>query len=182
MKKRLLATLLLALIVLMVGCGPKVSPEDTVKEALAELKNNNIEEFKNYMIDADDFDDEEIDDSLVLLVKNLKIEINGSTVDGDSATVNADITNTNFAIVMEEFLSQAMSLAMENAFSEEPVSEDEMEAMAEDILLEILERDDIEMVTTEADISLEKKDGVWKIEYNEELQNALFSGISDFEG
>lgn len=182
MKKRLLAILLLSLVVLMAGCGPKVSPEDTVKEAIAELKSNNIEEFKEYILDADDFDDEEIDESLALLVKNLKIEINDSTIDGDNATVNADITNTNFAVVMEEFLSQAMSLAMENAFSEEPISDDEMETMAEEILLEILERDDLEMVTTEADISLEKKDGVWKIEYNEEIQNALFFGVSDFEG
>src|SRR6056297_1044323 len=157
----------------MAGCGPKVSPEDTVKEAIAALKNNNIEEFKDYILDSDDFDDEDIDESLALLVKNLEIEIKDSTIEDDSATVSADITNTNFAIVMEEFFSQAMSLAMENAFSEEPMSEDEMEAMAEDILLEILERDDIEMVTTEADIFLEKEDGVWKIEYNEEVQNAL---------
>lgn len=182
MKKRLIASVLLAFIVIMAGCSPKVSPEDTVKDALAELKNNNIEKFKNYILDADDFDDEDIDNSLALLVKNLEVEINSSTIDGDSATVNASITNTNFSIVMEEFLTQAMSFAMENAFSEDPVSEDEMEAMAEELLLEILERDDIETVTTEVDISLEKEDGVWKIEYDEEIQNALFFGISDFEG
>ncbi|MFW6029282.1 MAG: DUF5105 domain-containing protein [Halanaerobiales bacterium] len=182
MKKHLIATVLVAVLILMVGCSPEVSPEDTVREALEELKNNNIEEFKKYILDSDDFDDEEIDDSLKLLVKNLEIEINGSSIDGDSATVNANITNTNFTIVMEEFLTKAMSLAMENAFSEEPISEDEMEAMAEEMLFEILERNDIETVTTEADISLEKENGDWKIEYDEEIQNALFFGISDFEG
>jgi len=180
MKRYSLISFVLVLALVLVACSPEATPEETVEKALEELKNNNIENFQKYIVDADSFSDEEIDESIEYLVKNLEVEVKSSSIDGDTATVETDITNINFSIVMEEFLSQAMGIAMENALSEDPMSQEEMDSYVEELLITILERDEIETVTTTANISLEKTNGQWKIIYDEEIQNALFFGIADF--
>jgi len=145
-----------------------------------ELKNSNIEEFRTYIVDEDDFSDEEVEESIEYLVKRIEVEVTDSNIDGDTATVTADITNINFSIVMQEFMTQAMGIAMDNALSEDPMSQEEMDSMVEDLLIEILQSEDIETVTNTTEISLEKINGKWKINYNEEIQNAIFFGIADF--
>ncbi len=180
MKKLSIISLVLIVSLVLVACSPEASPEEVVEKAFMELKNSNIEEFRTYIVDEDDFSDEEVEESIEYLVKRIEVEVTDSNIDGDTATVTADITNINFSIVMQEFMTQAMGIAMDNALSEDPMSQEEMDSMVEDLLIEILQSEDIETVTNTTEISLEKINGKWKINYNEEIQNAIFFGIADF--
>jgi len=180
MKKLSIISLVLIVSLVLVACSPEASPEEVVEKAFMELKNSNIEEFRTYIVDEDDFSDEEVEDRIEYLVKRIEVEVTDSNIDGDTATVTADITNINFSIVMQEFMTQAMGIAMDNALSEDPMSQEEMDSMVEDLLIEILQSEDIETVTNTTEISLEKINGKWKINYNEEIQNAIFFGIADF--
>lgn len=95
-----------------------------------------------------------------------------STEEKESATVKAEITNIDMKNVMGEFIKEAFSFAFANAFSN-VLSDEEMEQKISEMMLTSLENNKEKNVTNTVDIQLKKVDGAWKIDLNEDLQNAI---------
>lgn len=72
---------------------------------------------------------------------------------------------------------------MGNAFSEDPINDEEIQAQAEQYLVDLLREDGHRMVTSSIDINLTQKDAGWRIETDEEFQDAILGGLlAAFDG
>lgn len=177
---------MLILSVLLMACGNKSeTPEQAVTNALNTVKNADKETVQRYF-STDEFfisdsdTDEWIGDeeSLELLFSNLNFKVMSSSENKDTATVKTEITNTDMLNILEEYFQQAMALTMENAFAGDGAkSDEEMEAQVDQIFLDLLKREDNEMVTSTVDIKLSKQDNIWIIEADEELLDSIFGGL-----
>jgi len=57
------------------------------------------------------------------------------------------------------------------------LTDEELEKKSEEKYIEILKRDDIGMATTTVDIKLTENGDSWKLNLDEELQNAILGGL-----
>jgi hypothetical protein len=179
-QKNIVLVFVLILAVALIGCNMEVSPEEVVKDAFFELKNSNLDSFSSYLTDEDNFNDNKDLFNFELFVENLDIEVNSSTIDGNLAKINTTISNTNFQVVLQETFAYVIPIVFENAFSEDTLSEEDMNLLLEDTMREMIFSDEVEIVSTKVDIILLQEEGTWKIEYTDDLQNAIFYGLSNF--
>lgn len=71
-----------------------------------------------------------------------------------------------------------MALAFSNAFAgENAKSEEEMDKEMEQILVDLLSKEDNKTTTSTIDIKLTKNQDGWKIDANDEFQNAITGGL-----
>ena len=183
--KAFVVSILFIVALLFVGCdgASGETPEEAVANALNAIKQLDQETMERYFpYDGPVADLEEDEEELAkLLVGNISFNIISSSVDGDSATVEAEITNINMGVILGEFLEQAMGLAMGSAFAgAEPPSDEEIEQLLHDLL----KRPDNEMVTTTVTINLTKNDYVdgWIINSDDAFEDAVFGGFFSATG
>lgn len=179
MKKLLALLLCFTLMIVFAGCGGE-SPDQAVNKAFDALKAADIETASQY-ISYDELTKEvqskgenanvESEQMLKLMLKNLKYKIISSTVDGDSAAVKAEITNTDMSGIIADFIPEAFSLVF-SGLSEEQLNNKYME-----IFTALIDRPDNKTVTKTVEIKLSKHDSSWKINVDDELADAIFGGM-----
>ena len=112
-----------------------------------------------------------------LLFNRLSFDIISSSEDGDTATVSTEISNIDMVEILGQYFIEVFELAFSNAFSEDPLSEEELDELIEEMLIEMLQDDGAVMATTTVDIKLVKSDSTWKIQIDEMFQDAVLGGL-----
>lgn len=116
------------------------------------------------------------------MLDGMTYKITNAEENGDTAVVTADITNADAAEIIPEYFTQMFAFALGQAFSEEPMSDEELEAYCIELLAGFYDQPDLKTVTTTVDVSMNYADGKWNIENEEELGDALLGGfISAFD-
>lgn len=139
------------------------------QEMLEEIKNNsNGENSTESTIDY------------VVLFNKLNYSITENKANFKEANVTIDITNKNMEKILGNYLVRAVQLAFTNAFTP-TYSEEQMNEELVNYLNEQIESDEIENITTNITLNMEKQDGKWilKEESKKELINAILPGFVD---
>jgi len=165
----------------------KETPEQAVTNALNAVKNFDKDTAQKYLAydklftDSSDSEADDLikdEENLKLLVNKLSFKIISSIQEGDTATVKTEITNIDMAAIMGEYFQKAIALAFENAFGgADAKSEEEMEAQAEQIFVDLMKRENNKMRVSTIDIKLTRNENSWKIDTNEEFQDAISGGL-----
>lgn len=198
MIKRLAAIVMsLALVFTVTACGDKSAPKDAVDAHIKEVKTEAKESMKDIKSgDASELGEmmgmseedmkmlESLDGEAVESMKGLfeKIsdfdyELLDENIDGETATVKVKITTYNIGDKLSEGMSKAISNAMAYAFS--GMSEEEItKKLIAEMLVPI--KDAEKNYTKEVEVKVNKVDGEWEVEKdNEALSNALSGGVME---
>jgi|GEM_PF-277346 len=109
-----------------------------------------------------------------------KIISSTEDVKAETATVSAEITNTDMNIIMSEFVKQAVSAALAAAFSGNQMTEEESDKLFTDTFTTLMAREDNTKVTKTVNIDLKLVDNAWKIVPSDEVVDAMLGGINSF--
>lgn len=146
----------------------KDSPRQTVETMLSDLKSGN---YSQSML-AGMLQEEEIDqEAQKLLFDKLDWKILNVSEEGDKATVEIEITNKDFKTIIGNYMQRIIKVA----FSEENPSEEEMT----NYLIEELNNDEVQNVTSNQVIVLEKKDGKWEVTEENDFVNIFLPGFNE---
>ena len=183
MRRWILALLTFTLAFAFTGCSGE-SPEQAVTNAIEAIKEMDQEELSKYieyddLVNTDDSTEltEQEEEQAKSIFKNLEYEIKTSDEDGDTAVVNADITNIDMGVVFSEMFMEMFSRAFEVAFSSDPMTEEETDEMMLNLMADLMEKHKDTTVTNTVSIKLNKVDNQWKIEMDDEFQNALMGNL-----
>lgn len=202
MKKILSIILVLALCLSLASCGGsgnggggKTVKADTptdvvtnffnsIKTEDAELleasyagENMDLRELSN--MDSEDPDelDKMMADKLLSMIKDFDFKLSNEQIDGDKATVDAEITAYNIGEAISNFMTNFLAKAMEMATDD--VSDEEIEKLSLEILTESLdaaEKNYTETVTLE----LTKSGDTWlvnELENDSDVINAILGNL-----
>ena len=171
MKKMLALLCAAAMLLALVGCGAKNTPETVVGTFCDEMKNFNLEAMAQCVEDADPEDlnpsEEEVPSQLADLLRQNAQKItytlsDATPTDDDEAVVEVSFqfpdVSKAVAAAMGEYLTQALGMAMSGS------SEEDISKLFEQILVEKI--NSAEPATTEATVSFPctKTEEGWKIE------------------
>ena len=178
--KKILAVLLVTVLIFgLVGCGGE-KPEQAVKNTFDAIKSADSETASKYidykgLLNAgetsSETSDAESEEMAKLILKHFDYKIISSSVDGDSATVKAEITNIDMKTVLANFISEAFALAFSG------LDEETMDKQMNDKFTELLNSKDNKTVMKEVEIKLAKKEEGWKIDMSDDLADAIFGGM-----
>lgn len=181
MKKRnlIIGAVVVALIVLLVVvviCATANNPRKSTEEMFKALKEGNFDKVNEYtdyneIMGEDTLSDETEEDKEMqkLFYNGLEWKILKSTENGNTATVEVEVTNKNFKTIMTNYVQQVFKMA----FSGQEINNDEIEKY----LIEELKKEDVEKSTSTQVINLNKVDGKWKVNVDENLRNAVLPGL-----
>lgn len=180
LKKVMVMILTLAFLTALCGCNEVKDAEGALNSAIAALQSGDYAKASGYINGSEILDNNEMlknaenTESLIkAMFSNLSCSINSSEkTDNSNVKINADITNVNTANAFKDTITQAFSLALSGE-----VSQDEMESKILEIFAQNLSGEDVETVTSTIDINMVKTDEGWKVDANEELQDAITGGL-----
>lgn len=202
MKKTIAILLSIALLVLWSGCAKQPDPEDSVTsffesakildlqtmytlvrpealEAMGEFEElPTQEEMEAEIPESSRF----IWDYFKASAQKLTYTITGSEVDGDTASVNVDISYVDSVPVLQAAIGEMFMKAFSLAFSGEEMTEEESTKLMEDIFKDKMETMEETMVDASIQVNLTKIDGVWYIStIHDDLFNAISFGLYSAE-
>ncbi len=169
MKKFIVVLLALIMCFGMTACS-KDSPSDALKADLENAKSN-PEELAEGM---DEGFGEEAGKAFVEKMLDFDYKLGEEKVDGDTATVQATITTYPFGEIFTQVLTDYISQAL----ADPNLSEDDINALMDSLMLEALKSAEKSYETT-VDVTLKKGDDGWEVQEDDELANALTGGIYD---
>lgn len=139
------------------------------QEVLEQLQNNSNQE--NSTKDTIDY---------IILFNKLNYSIIENKTNFNEASVVLDITNKDMKKIIGNYLVKAIQLAFANAFTP-TYSEEQMSEELANYLKEQMESNEIENITTNITLKMEKQDGKWVIkeESKKDFVNALLPGFVD---
>ncbi|MEN2773625.1 hypothetical protein ABCY62_00950 [Acetivibrio clariflavus] len=162
-------------------------PEQAVINALNALKSSDWETARKYVEDSELLDtssDSENDnliqdeESINLILNKLSFKVISSAKKGNTATVKTEITNTDMSAIMGEYLLRGLAIAFQNSFAgENEKSEEEKNAETKQIFIDLLNREDNKTRVSTVDIKLSRHENSWKIDVDEEFQDAVLGGL-----
>ena len=141
------------------------SPKKTVDSILSDLKSGKI--MFSDLSEEEDFKEE----AQKLFFNKLQWKIINIKEEGNTANVEIEITNKDFKTIMSNCMQKMFKLAITG----QNIGEQE----ATNYLVEELKNDEIQTVTSNQFIKVEKKDGKWEIVKDEELLNILLPGFNE---
>ena len=145
------------------------SPDQVVENALVALQENDqpmIIECFGINILAPEVLPPSFSNIYLVAFQKLEYNITSSSVNGNTATVTAELTVVNLEAIAEAYLDE-----MESTLDEEG-SHNSGDAVSGYIRL--IQREDAEMYTATVTFILENVDGNWLIIYDEQVANVLF--------
>ena len=180
----LIGIILLSLVI--ISCGVfKETPKSAVNNAIRALKEIDLEKIEQYF-GADNFivkDDLYIDagdEYLKSLFNNIKHKIVKSSIDGDNAVVEVEITNVDMKSILVECIDKVfkdfVNVRKDDAENRELV--DKLDRMVIDTLNQKSNKKINSLIT----IKLSKDNGSWLIDTDEELIYTIFGGITESLG
>lgn len=139
------------------------------QEVLEQLQNNSNQE--NSTKDTIDY---------IILFNKLNYSIIENKTNFNEASVVLDITNKDMKKIIGNYLVKAIQLAFANAFTP-TYSEEQMNEKLANYLKEQMESNEIENITTNITLKMEKQDGKWVIkeESKKDFVNALLPRFVD---
>jgi len=186
MNKKLLTLVAVVLLfsLMLTACGKGEAPDEAVKNALTAVKNIDWKTVQKYFgteelfNGSDSGDLTEDEETLRLIFGNLDFNIISADVNKNTATVKTELTNVDMSKIFEEYFQEAMALALENAFAgDDAMSDEELEAQIFQLLIDLLEREGNETVTSTVDIKLSKQGNSWIIDADDEFLDAMMGGL-----
>lgn len=161
--------------------------EQAVKNMLEGVKTLDKEKISKYL-DYDELidnkveeDEQELADEQIKKMLN-KLEYNIISVDenGETSVVKAEITNIDMERVIKEMFGNMLTLAMGEAFKDDSLklTDEEMEQKTYEYFDNAIEKHKDEKVTNSVDIKLNKINGQWKIDIDENMKNAITGNLS----
>ena len=198
--KKILAVILAVVLVLgLAACGKSSAKEGTPQAALEgfldAVKDMDFVKMQDYLtsgLSEDDLGMDELPDGFLDMLKawskDLKYTIGDAKIDGDDATVHADITYTDaseiIANAMTAYITEAMKLAMSG--NVDSITEEEMAQLLFDCIEEETNNTkENKTADVSLDFELENVDGEWKIsdlpdEMLDVILSNMLSAMSDF--
>lgn len=151
------------------------SPKNTLNTILTALKTGDYKNIENYdelinaigILDGDDADEE----IQKLLFDKLEWNIKSEKREGDTATIEIDITNKDFKTIIGNYTQRIIKLA----FTGEEISKEQMR----NYLMDELKKEEVGVVTESKTITMKKKDDKWGIEDNESTIYSLLPGFQE---
>jgi len=154
------------------GEHPAPLASETVTAFLGLIQEGNYEEATALATD-DPFSG--LEPEYRVIFQNLSYDISfESIVDDLYATVSLTISTIDFTAIMDDVMTEAFYWV----FME--ISDRELLAKIETLLLEKLSEEDAPTISTDLDIHLELYENEWKIIVDEALTNALTGGLVSF--
>ena len=151
------------------------TPQGTLEQILTALKTNDYSKVENYkeLIESSEvLEDSEIDEEAQkLLFEKLEWNIKEEKIDGDTATIELEITNKDFEAVIKNYMQTVLKIAL----SGQDINEEEIT----NYLLDELRKEDVELVTENHTIVMNKIGGNWEIEDMDIFMNTLMPGLSN---
>jgi len=183
--KKWMTLLAATMLTLLAGCGGP-TPSETAGSYLGAIKKADLEKARdlstgeNTSIEqkADDLTTEERE-MFAGIFEELEYDVTKEKITGDTATVEADITNVDMAKVFGGVVQELIGDAFADAFAGDTPSDAEMEQKMMTLLEKEQKRDDLDRVTMKTKLQLKKADGEWKVDTSDEVMNAVSGGFSD---
>lgn len=153
------------------------SPARVCQQMFRELKAGDFDQINEYVdyeqlinlpILSNESKSEEIKQ---LLFEDLQFKVKKVEQNEDKATIVAEVTNKNFKTILQNYTQKIM----QNIFNNENNSAENIE----NIFIEELKNKDIDKATSTQNITMEKKDGKWKVVVDENLRNAMFPNLEE---
>lgn len=195
MKNTKILSLLLIGIVLLSGCAAK--PETNVTAYLDELKTSISSDLNTFAIEKyfdtdvqitennqeftlESHESNEMTLRYLELFRGFEYKVIDSTVDGDTAIVNVELTTYPVGELLQNYMVQLFSNVFEWSFV--GLSEEEMTERSTTLFLELSNELEKTYIST-VPVYLVKKEGKWLMvgsDKNFELINALTGGVLEF--
>ncbi len=155
------------------------TPYFAVMKSLNAMKSGNIEAINEHMsyqgLMNSLIENLQTGEEMSELEKNcfseFTFKINTVKVEGDVATVNVDTTNKNFRNALTKWTQKIY----QKFINGEDISNEE----GKTLLNECLSDSTIGTISTNKDLTLNKVDDKWQLQIDENLQDAIFPGISE---
>lgn len=178
--------LILVSVLLLSGCST-TPPDQIVTKFFDALKSLNVEEMTTYVVEGSTEFTSELQpedqvgvDMLKTVFGKMTYTIGKVTVNGDTASVPVSVTCVDMANVFGDALSKAFGMAFATAFSEE-TSEDDIQVMFEEMLINALKDPDAPMTTQDVTLTMQKVQGKWLIAFDDQsskdFTNAITGGL-----
>lgn len=185
MKKLLLVLLSLVLCVGLCGCGDSSvsNAKKSVEGMMSSLKSGEYDKMTTYMNTGALSLEESLDDMskemLDILFSKFDYKIVDATkVSDEEVEVNVQLTNKDMAVALKNYVTQAFTFAFSNAFSETPLSDEEVEVKMTELFKESIEDEKVELKTSDAKVTVVKVDDQWVVKGDESLYNSITGNIN----
>lgn len=176
---RIVAIIILLAIVIGIIVIALPSPARALEEMFRDLKAGKMSDIDKYvdynsLIDipalgnlegADSADNDKI------LYEDLQWNIKKIEKNEEEAKIEVEITNKNYKNIFQNFTKKVVQKILNN---EKPSDEE-----AGQYLMEELKNKEVGQTTTTQEITIRKEEGKWKVVVDENLQNAIFPGLSE---
>lgn len=180
-KKGIVIGLIIAIVIIaLVAVMAKVvlfsnSPKNTLENILTALKTGEYKNIENYeelvsasgMLDGDKYDEE----AQKLMFEKLEWNMKNEKIEGDTVTLEVEITNKDFKTVIKNYTQKIIKAALGG----ENISEEQMRTY----LIDELKNEDVGVVTENKTFTMKKKDGKWGFEDFESTIYLLLPGLEE---
>lgn len=154
------------------------TPEKLLNTILSNLKEGKLEKINQYisyeeilgtseLLSSKEFNEE----TKKSLFNKLEWKILEVKTEKDKATINLEITNKDFKIIIEKYMQKALSAV----FSGKDLENDEIK----NYLVEEINNQEAQTITQTKTIEFIKKDNKWEITVNNELIDALLPNLRE---
>ena len=182
-KRNIFARIVAIIIILAIVIGIIVialpSPARALEEMFRDLKAGKMSDIDKYvdynslivipalgnLEGADSADNDKIQ------YEDLQWNIKKIEKNEEEAKIEVEITNKNYKNIFQNFTKKVVQKILNN---EKPSDEE-----AGQYLMEELKNKEVGQTTTTQEITIRKEEGKWKVVVDENLQNAIFPGLSE---
>lgn len=186
-KHLLCVGIVLSMSFLLAACSSREPAETVVDKAMQAFQTMDKEGIAHYWGGSDleedlSEEDEVLQENIMMaLCSSMSYTITGSEEDeaAGTAAVSVDITTIDMQHVMAAYMEAMFSDMLEYAFLPEGQrpTDEELEQMAGEKLLEIFEENKETTTTSSVTIDLTLADDTWQIEASDELADAMLGGL-----
>ncbi len=155
------------------------TPTRTVNDLLNSLKTFDFEKVDTYVQNTEDeaFDINSLggqtldNENEKLLFEKLEWKINKENIDGENATVEVEVTNKDFQVILANYMQKVLKAA----FSGEQIGDEQYQTY----LVDELKNENVSVTTVNKTINLVKVDEKWKVVPDDQLLDALLPGMQE---
>lgn len=169
------AVIAVATIIGVLCIASKNTPKAILEEVLTALKTNDfakVEKYKEYMDSSELLNESEFNqDAQKAFFNKLEWKIKEEKIEGDTATIELEVTNKDFKVAIKNYVQKVLKLA----FGGEQIDEDQMT----NYLLEELNAEDLALNTVNTTVTMKKEDGKWDIEDVDTFMNSILPGLEE---
>lgn len=174
MKKIIATALSLIMVLSFAGCGETKKAEEAVANLFEAFKAGDFEKAEEFLYKEGDSEETESDDMFNHVFTKIDYKILSSEkIDGETVNVTASVTAPDMKVAVGEFFDNALQFALSNAFSENPISDEELSEEMEKMFVEATDKEDLGTVTNEVVIKVVKTPEGWKVESDDEFADVI---------